>query len=101
MKKLSVDLIRQVLKDAHQTYEDTMKGVNEKVLHWKPKGKALPISALYVHGVVSEDMLLNGVVRKKERLLNRKWSMKVGLNLLHPELDKDWQKNYTKWVRQV
>lgn len=101
MEKNIVNLVRQTLKDAHQTLEDTMKDVTSEVAHWKPQGKALPISAAYAHVVASEDVLLSWIDKNIKPLVEQGWDKKLGLNIPHPPMDMDWEKNYTKWTKDV
>jgi hypothetical protein len=46
-------------------------------------------------------MMLNRWALKKKSLLERGWDKKTGLSLPHPPMDKDWEKNYTKWSKSV
>lgn len=101
MEKTIAEMLRQSLKDAHQTLEETMKDVTDEVAHFQPPGKALPIAAAYVHTIVSEDGMLNGWVRKMKPLADGEWATKNGLSIPHPAMDKDWEKNYTEWTKSV
>ncbi len=101
MEKTFAEMIRQSLKDAHETLEGTMKDVTDTVAHYQPTGKALPIAAAYVHTIVSEDIMLNGWVRKIPPLADGEWSAKNGLSTPHPAMDQDWEKNYTEWTKTV
>ncbi len=101
MKINFAGIIRQSLKDAYETLDGIMQGVTEEVAHWQPAGKALPIAALYTHILVSEDMMMSMFVTKEKTLLERGWQNKTGLNLPHPAMDADWEKNYVPWTKQV
>lgn len=93
--------VAQSLRDAHETFEATMKDVTSSMAQWQPQGKALSIASLYVHGVVTEDVIVNAWIRKKKPLLLGVWAKKMGLNQPHPEMDADWEKNYTKWTKTM
>lgn len=94
------EMIRQSLKDAHETFEGTMQGVTEEVAHFQPQGKALPIGATYAHAIISEDIMLNVMVRKTPPLLDQ-WQEKLGLSAPHPAMDGDWEANFAQWVKEV
>lgn len=101
MEKSFAELIRQTLKETHETLEATMEGVTDEVAHFKPAGKALPIAAAYTHVIVSEDILLNWMVTKTPPLLDRGWAEKNGLSAQHPAMDGDWEKNFAQWSTNV
>ncbi len=101
MANTFAEYIRQSLKDAHETFEGTMKDVTSEVAHYQPGGKALSIAAAYVHTIVSEDVMLNGWVRKIQPLSEGEWADKMGLSAPHPAMDVDWEKNYTVWAKTV
>lgn len=94
-------MVRESLKDAHDTLENTMKDVDAKIAHYKPVGRALPIVVAYAHVAVSEDILLNSWALKKKSLLERGWDAKTGLSAPHPAMDQNWEKNYTEWSKTV
>ncbi|MBI1862999.1 DinB family protein [Candidatus Microgenomates bacterium] len=101
MDNTFASMIRQSLNDAHTTLEDTMKGVDNTIAHYKPAGKALPIIVAYAHVAISEDILLNSWALKKKSLLESEWASKTGLSVPHPAMDQDWEKNYTEWTKIV
>ena len=101
MEKSFVELVRQTLKDAHDSLEGTMNDVTEEAAHWQPQGKALPLAVAYGHVIVSEDMILNGWIRKSKLLIDQGWSDKMGLNLPHPAMDADWEKNFVEWSKKL
>lgn len=101
MKNPITDLVRQTLKDAHDTLEATMQGVDEKVAHYKPQGKALPVGAAYAHVIASEDVLVSWIDSKVKPLVEQVWDTKLGLSHAHPAMDADWEKNYVKWIQEV
>jgi len=101
METTFVELLRNCLKESHDTLEATMADVTEDVAHFAPGGKALPIAAAYAHILVSEDMLLSGMVTKKPALLDGEWKDKLGLSEPHPAMDNDWEKNFSAWSTTV
>lgn len=101
MDKTFIELVRQLLKDAHETFEGTMQGVTEEVAHWQPEGKALPIGAAYAHAVIAEDMLLNGMIKKSPMLVEQGWGEKMGLSEPHPANDENWEAGFAAWTKSV
>lgn len=101
MKHPMLELFRQALKDAHDALEGTMQGVDDKVAHWQPKGKALPVGAAYTHVVISEDLMLNNMIRNAKPLLDQGWSKKLNISHPHPTMDMIWETNFAKWVKEV
>ena len=59
----TVTLIREELKHAHEAFDGTMDGVTDEVAHRQPGGTAHPIGSRYAHMVVSEDMMINGLLK--------------------------------------
>ncbi len=95
------DLLRDCLKNSHETLEGTMQGVTDEVAHYQPAGKALPIAAAYVHAIVSEDLLLNMMVRKTPSLLDTGWAEKLGTNAPHPAMDETWETTFPEWTKNL
>lgn len=74
-----IPLIRQQIQTAHEWFAGTMEGVSEEVAHWQPGGKAHPIGSRYAHMVVSEDMMVNSLLKGDAPLLATTWAGKTGL----------------------
>ena len=58
----AVDLLRQQFQAFHHFLEGTVADVSPEVGQLQPGGTAMPIGAVYVHVVNSEDRLLNVLV---------------------------------------
>lgn len=93
-------VLAESLKSAHGTLEATMQGVEDKVAHWQPEGKALPIAAAYAHAVISEDVLSSWMTKGKP-LVEGDWGAKLGLSSPHPAMDAEWEKNFAEWCKTV
>ncbi len=94
----SVTLFRQQLKEAHEWLEVVMQGVTPEQLHWKPAGKANPISASYAHVIMGEDFLVNAMLKGGPPLAMTAWAGKTGLSEMPPA---DPQINWFEWGRKV
>lgn len=75
----TVKLIRDELNHAHEAFDGTMDGVTDEVAHRQPGGTAHPIGSRYAHMIVSEDMMINGLLKGGAPLLATSWAGKTGL----------------------
>jgi hypothetical protein len=97
----SVTLLRQQFKEAHEVLEATMADVTPEQAQWLPPGLATPLGASYAHAIVSDDMLVNGVIRGAAPLFTLPdWAGKTGLSEPMPFPGPDWV-NYGPWTRRV
>jgi hypothetical protein len=88
----AVALLRQQFKTGHYFLEGTMEGVTSEMAHWSPPGKAQPLGANYAHILISEDFLINGLLKGAAPLLASTWAGKVGVSTLPPQAPpwNDW-----------
>ncbi len=94
----ALTLLKQQLKDAHGLLDATMQGVTPQHAHWLPGGKANPISASYAHVVLSEDFVVNGMLKGAPPLCATNWAGKVGLSEMPPPGP---MANWFDWGRKV
>jgi hypothetical protein len=92
------DLLLDQLKEAHQTVESTMEGVDNEVAHFSPPGKANPIAGTYAHLVFSEDFFIHGLLQNKKPLFETEFEGKTGASEVQPT---EWETAYPKWLREV
>lgn len=97
----TLEIAKTLLQDAHETLEGTMGDVTNEIANWQPKGKSLSVGAAYAHAVVSEDMLLNTMMRKAPLLIDQGWSEKMGLSSPHPVMGETWEQDFSAWVKTV
>ena len=97
----TLEMAKTLLQDAHETLGGTMEGVTDEIANWQPEGKALSVAAAYAHTVVSEDMLLNTMVRKAPLLSDQGWAVKMGLSEPHPAMGETWEQDFSAWVKNV
>lgn len=88
----AVSLLRQQFQMGHQFLEGTMQGAATEHAHWTPPGKAQPLGANYAHVVISEDGLVNGLLKGATPLLASSWEGKTGISELPPQAPpwKEW-----------
>lgn len=72
------DLIKTQIDGAHQIVEGTVADVTDDIAHVPAPGKAHPIGATYAHIVMSEDFIVNMMVRGQQPLLMGEWAGKTG-----------------------
>jgi hypothetical protein len=88
----TVSLLRQQFQIGHQFLEGTMQDVAADHAHWTPPGKAQPLGANYAHIVVSEDGLINMLLKGTPPLMASEWAGKIGLSEMPPQAPPwdDW-----------
>jgi hypothetical protein len=91
-------LLRKQITAAHGWLEGTMADVTADQADWQPPGKANPLGASYAHAILSEDMIVNGMLRGATPLYAGEWADKTGQSELHPT--EDWS-HYADWTRTV
>lgn len=97
----ALQLIKDQLKDAHETLESTFADVTEEILHKDPGGKAFPVGSLYAHLVFSEDVIVHTMLQTKTPLYKGEWVGKTGTDSPMPEMDANWSANNEAWSKGV
>jgi hypothetical protein len=90
----AITLLRQQLKENHEWLDATMQGLTSDQLHWKPTGKANSIAASYAHVTLSEDAVVNVMLKDGAPMMATSWAGKTGASELPPPDDKwfDWSR---------
>jgi hypothetical protein len=96
----AITFIRQHLTAAHDLVEETMSDVTGNLLHPIPPGNANPLGATYAHVVISEDMLVHGILQGVPPLFGTTWAGRTGLSEPMPMPGPEWA-NYSSWARRV
>ncbi len=76
----AISLIREQMKTAHEWFEATMADVTPEQAHWLPPGTAHPIGSRYAHTIVSEDMMVNGLLKGNAPMFATAWAGKTGIS---------------------
>jgi hypothetical protein len=76
--------------------EGTAGDVTAEQARWLPPGKALPLGAHYAHVVLSEDMVINGMLQDSPPLAATTWAGRTGVSALPPE-GFEW----SQWAKEV
>lgn len=94
------ELLREQIRQAHAFLEATIDGVTPDMAHWLPPGTANPTGATYAHIIISEDMIINGMLKQEAPLFAGAWAGRTGLDLPMPAPGPEWV-NYGAWARSV
>src|SRR5918995_1083786 len=78
-------LLRWQLGLAHRLLDGTVARLPPELVHRHPPGQAAPAGACYAHAVISEDLIVNGVLAGARQLSLTTWAGRTGLGEL-PEL---------------
>lgn len=97
----AITLLKEELQSAREAFEGTVSTIAEKDLHKTPGGKALPLSALWAHLVLSEDMTVCQFLEGKQALFETEWKDKTGVSEMMPAMDQNWSKNNEEWSHRV
>ena len=85
-----VVFLSEQIKQAHGFLEATMEGVTPEQAHWIPPGTANPLSATYVHAVVSEDTLIHAVMQGSAPLHASTCADQTGISEIQPLSAQEW-----------
>jgi hypothetical protein len=93
----SIDILRKQLAWVHDGQEATVGDVTDEAAHFSDTGKALPVGAAYAHSVISEDVIVQGMLAHKKPLSAD--NPDTGLSEPMPTFS-DWDK-YETWIKNV
>jgi hypothetical protein len=96
----AITLLRQQLQTAHQFLEGTLADVTPEQAHWLPPGTANPLGASYAHAVLSEDMIIQGMLQQTAPLCAGAWAGRGGVSEPMPQPGPEWDQ-YAGWARRV
>ncbi len=85
----TIVVLRQQLKDSHGWLEGTMQGLTDAQVHWKPAGRANPISGCYGHVILGEDWAIS-VLKGGAPLMAGSHAGKTGFSAMPPQEGNDW-----------
>jgi hypothetical protein len=77
-----------------------MADVTQAQADFIPPGVANPLGATYAHVVLTEDMVIQGMLRRAQPLFATSWADRTGLSEPSPMPGPDWPK-YAAWTRRV
>jgi hypothetical protein len=89
--------LREAFEGSHQIMEQTMADVTAEQANWAPPGLANPLGATYAHMVISEDMMINSMLKSSPPLMASTFAGKAGVSEPPPPPDKD----PADWNRRV
>ncbi len=96
-----LDLLKEELKNARETFEATAADIKEEDVHKDPGGMAYPLGATYAHLVFSEDAIVSGMLQGKTPLFATDWNNKTGASSPMPAMDENWETANREWSKSV
>jgi len=90
-------LVKGTLTRNHEVLESTMAEVEGEHANWAPPGKALPLGALYIHVLTSEDFFIQSLLKGGAPLGESTWKDSMGLSEPRPPRGQPWE----DWARRV
>ncbi len=94
----AISLLRQQVEEAREVLDGTMADVTPQQVHWSPPGKANPLGATYAHTIMSEDMVVNGILKGGAPLAMSTFAGKVGISEPYP---MPGQGDLFEWAKRV
>src|SRR4051812_16569414 len=99
-------LLRWQFSLAHRLLDGTFAGVPAELIHQQPAETAAPLGASYAQIVVSEDLIVNGVLAAGQPLARSIWAGQTGLSDLPPLVEPisrpiAAQATWLAWSRRV
>jgi len=89
--------LREAFEGSHQILEQTMADVTAEQAGWAPPGVANPLGASYAHTVISEDMMVNGMLKGSAPIFATSFAGKSGISEPPPPPGQD----SAEWNRRV
>jgi hypothetical protein len=86
----AISYIRQEIEWGHQLLEMVTADLTPDLAQWTPPGIANPVGALFAHAVLSEDVVVNGMLRQSAPLYASSWAGKSGVQAPQGNLSLDW-----------
>lgn len=96
-----IQLIKEQLKNAQETFEGTVADIKDEHLHKHPGGSALPLAAAYAHLVFSEDVIVHSMLQGSAPLYETTFKDKTGANKIMPPMDENWSTAHAEWANTV
>jgi hypothetical protein len=88
----AVTAVRDNIRWGNQVLEMVMADVTDEQARWLPPGLAHPIGAIYAHGLLAEDGILNGMLRGAPPLFAADWAGRIGIPEPSMFLTPEWSR---------
>jgi hypothetical protein len=98
-----IPALREQLASSHWLLEQCLEEMTTEQLWWKPPGTANSVADNYLHVVLNEDDIVQGLLQKKPPLSESTWSGKTGLSMLSGihgagvHCSAEW----SRWIKNV
>ena len=77
-----ITALREQLASSHWLLEQCIEGMTAEQLWWTPPGTANSVADNYLHVILNEDDIIQGLLQKKPPLSVSLWTGKTGLSTL-------------------
>jgi hypothetical protein len=88
----SLTVLREGIQWGHSLVEQVMADVSTEQAHTLPAGSAHSIAAIYAHGILAEDGIINGMLRGGAPLFAAKWAATCGVPAPTMFLSEEWSR---------
>jgi hypothetical protein len=92
------ELLQSQIQLTRMVVDGTLGDVSPEEVAHVPEGIAHPIGALYAHQVMSEDYVINGLIRKQQPLMETEFKGKTGVEKPMPAFGEP---GMNEWARTV
>lgn len=92
------EMLQQQIGIARMVVEGTLGDVTAEQVAHMPPGNAHPIGALFAHDVMSEDAVVNGMLRNEQPLMASTFAGKTGADKPMPQFGEP---GMNEWARSV
>lgn len=86
-------VVRELVKQAHQWFEGTVADVTLEVANFTPAGVAPRVGARLAHLVISEDVLINSILKSGAPMFATTWAGKTGVSDPKFEQGIEWDRS--------
>ncbi|MCI0397162.1 MAG: DinB family protein [Chloroflexi bacterium] len=86
----TISFARQGLQWSHELLEMVTADLTAEQAEWQPTGIANPAGALYAHGVIAEDAMINAVLKGGAPLFATEWAGKTGVSQPAWQMTLEW-----------
>jgi hypothetical protein len=88
----SLTVLREGIQWGHGLVEQVMADVTTEQAHTPPAGSAHSIAAIYAHGILAEDGIINGMLRGGAPLFAATWAATCGVPAPTMFLSEAWSR---------
>jgi hypothetical protein len=98
-----IPALREQLASSHWLLEQCIEGMTPEQLQWTPPGTANSVADNYLHVVLNEDDIVQGLLQQKPPLSISTWAGMTGLSVLPGKHGAGVHRSaeWSQWIRSV